>query len=58
MRNHYLNSSIYLMTSRLERFGLVLAEAMSFGLPIIAFSQSVSEEALTKGEYGVCIYKL
>ena len=33
----YLKSSILLMTSRYEPFGLVLPEAMSCGLPVIAF---------------------
>lgn len=33
----YATSSILLMTSRIETFGLVLTEAMSCGLPCIAF---------------------
>ena len=33
----YLKSSMLLMTSRFEPFGLVLPEAMSYGLPVIAF---------------------
>lgn len=33
----YLSSSIYTMTSRYEGFPLVLLEAMSCGLPIVAF---------------------
>lgn len=33
----YINSSILLMTSVYEPFGLVLPEAMSCGLPIVAF---------------------
>lgn len=33
----YADSSIYVMTSRLEGFGLVLLEAKSFNLPTIAF---------------------
>ena len=35
--NKFLNSSMLLMTSLYEPFGLVLAEAMSCGLPVIAF---------------------
>lgn len=53
--NHYLNSSIYIMTSRWEGMPLVLAEAMSFGLPILAFSQSGSNEVLANGKYGVLV---
>jgi glycosyltransferase involved in cell wall biosynthesis len=33
----YLRSSLLLMTSRYEPFGLVLPEAMSCGLPVVAF---------------------
>lgn len=55
LQKHYLNSSIYLMTSRYEGFPLVLAEAMSFGLPIVAFEQSGSKEALDFGKVGVLV---
>lgn len=55
LRDHYLNSSIYLMTSRWEGFGLVLVEAMDFGLPIIAFSQTGSNEVLGNGDYGILV---
>ena len=33
----YLESSIYVCSSRLEGFPLVLIEAMSFGLPVVSF---------------------
>ncbi len=35
--DEYLNSSIYLMTSRFEGLPLVLLEAQAFGLPIVSF---------------------
>ncbi len=43
------------MTSRWEGFPLVLAEAMSFGLPVIAFKQSGSTEVLEGGRDGILI---
>lgn len=52
---HYKDSSIYIMTSRWEGMPLVLAEAMSFGLPIVAFEQSGSSEVLDDGKYGILV---
>lgn len=40
LEKEYLNSSIYLMTSFSEAFGLVLVEAASYGLPLIAFDSA------------------
>ena len=37
MQEAYLNSSLLLLTSRYEPFGLVMPEAMSYGLPVVAF---------------------
>jgi glycosyltransferase involved in cell wall biosynthesis len=36
----YLESSIYVMTSYRESFGLVLIEAESFGIPLVAFDSA------------------
>jgi glycosyltransferase involved in cell wall biosynthesis len=37
IQNKYSQASIFLMTSRIEPFGLVLTEAMSCGLPCVSF---------------------
>ena len=37
LSNYYLSASVYVMTSRIEPFGMVLIEAMNHGLPVIAF---------------------
>ena len=49
-------SSIYLMTSHTESFGLVLIEAMSVGLPCIAFSSAEgANEIIDSGFNGYLI---
>ncbi|MFT8324145.1 glycosyltransferase [Oenococcus sicerae] len=52
LADHYVASSIFLMTSRWEGFGLVMAEAMSFGLPLVAFDQTGARSVTRDGEYG------
>jgi len=37
VENEYLNASLYIMTSRIEAFSLVVLEAQAHGLPVIAF---------------------
>ena len=53
--NHYADSSLYLSTSRWEGFPLVLAEAMSFGLPVISFFNNGSNEVLEGGKWGCLV---
>jgi len=52
----YLRSSMLLMTSRYEPFGLVLPEAMSCGLPVVAFNCPYGPaDIISDGEDGFLI---
>ena len=53
----YNSGSIFISTSRWEGFGLVVTEAMSFGLPIISFETRGPKEILKNGKYGLLIEK-
>lgn len=49
--NEYLQSSILLMASRQEGFGMVLLEAMSVGLPVVAYDCPVGPRSIIKNGY-------
>lgn len=56
LEKEYMNSSIYLMTSFSESFGLVLVEAASYGLPLIAFdSAQGAKEIIENNKNGFLI---
>ena len=50
----YENSSLYIMTSFEESFGLVLVEASSFGLPLIAFDSAIGAKEIIQ-ENGILV---
>ncbi len=52
----YLNSSIYVMTSTFESFGLVLLEAGIMHLPLVAYSSALgAREILDNNNYGILV---
>lgn len=51
-----MNSALYVMTSRTESFGLVLIEAMSYGIPCVAYdSAQGANEIIDDGKNGYLI---
>lgn len=55
----FLNSSIHVMTSRYEGFGMVIIEAMSCGLPSVAFAcPSGPSDIITDGKDGFLVTAL
>ena len=52
----FRNSSIYVMTSFTESFGIVLIEAMSFGIPCVAFNSAEgAREIINSGSNGFLV---
>ena len=55
IREIMTQSSLYLMTSKEESFGLVLIEAMSFGVPCIAYSSAEGAKEIINSNIGYLI---
>lgn len=55
IKNFYLESKLYVMTSYTESFGLVLIEAMSYGLPCVAFDCASGAREIINENNGVLI---
>ncbi len=47
----YLNSSIYVMTSCKEVFNLTILEALSYGIPCVAFDRSIGCKSIISDNY-------
>ena len=55
MPKYFKDAKAYVMTSHSESFGLVLVEAMSYGLPCLAFDSARGAYELLKDNIGVLI---
>ena len=55
MDKYLIKSKLYVMTSHTESFGLVLLEAMSYGIPCIAFDSANGANELLKDNVGILI---
>lgn len=55
IKDEYLDSSLYVMSSRFEGLPLVLLEAMSYGLPIVSFSCKCGPKDILKSTFSTLV---
>jgi len=55
IKKHMMNSSLYVMTSFEESFGLVIIEAMSYGIPCVAFDTAEGAKYIINEKNGYFI---
>lgn len=54
-RELWEGASVFVFPSQLETFGIVLIEALAFGVPVVSSRAGVAEEILAKGAHGVLL---
>lgn len=57
VREHYLQNSVCLVTSRQEGFGLTVTEAMECGVPVVSFKTEGPSEIIENGISGYLVDK-
>jgi len=56
IKSHYINSSVYVMTSRYEGLGMVLLEAQACGVPLVSYDcQCGPKDIIDDGQNGFLI---
>jgi phosphatidylinositol alpha-1,6-mannosyltransferase len=55
LKDEYRRATVFVMVSENEGFGLVYAEAMSFGVPCIAGDRDAASEVIEHGISGMCL---
>ena len=57
VKKYYLQSSVYLLPSRWEGWGLVIIEAFEMGMPVVAFDVGPIDLLITSGVDGIVVPK-
>ena len=55
IKDYFLSSSVYLMSSRFEGWGLVVTEAFEMGLPVVAFNITPMDIIIDTGVNGIIV---